>query len=639
MLYGAAWLVAIAEFAKDLAWLLYIFVSIRASDQYKEIISSVKRAIVAIALILSIRFFISLDLINTDIWTSSDNFILGAMILVRWVCAFSGILFTHYLYRLTESRTASGFRLVLVALGLVWAYSLNMFSLIILGFDQAAFLSDFRGVFILALFPAFLLAARRRQYWRFSLSRQATSQSLLLVALGSYFVLLTTATRVLSLTSYSKAELFKPMIAFGLAFIILVFWLVPSLRERLKSFVIKNLYEHRYDYRTEWLRFSATISDDASFGLTAEERMIRAVVDITQSRGGALLVAERGERLHAASLWQWPTPESFNRSLPASSSWLKNLADEGSALTLDELRKEGGDTRPGSIVPDWILADLHAWAIVPLVKSGDLVGIILLGRPALDRELDWEDLDLLRVIGRQVAVHLTDAYGQRELEEARRYEEFNKRFAFIIHDLKNVVSQLSLVSANAEEHISNPKFQTAMVRTLENATGKMTTLLSRLSNGRAQAEPILVDVQLSEVVRKLAREIQPSDSICVSIEQECGIRADEELLCEALGHLLRNAIEASPSSARVDLSLTRTNDMAVIAIADHGSGMSAEFIHTQLFKPFSSTKQNGFGIGAAEARDLIRSMDGDLEVLSVEGQGTRVLATFPLASQSHSRSI
>jgi signal transduction histidine kinase len=138
---------------------------------------------------------------------------------------------------------------------------------------------------------------------------------------------------------------------------------------------------------------------------------------------------------------------------------------------------------------------------------------------------------------------------------------------------------------------------------------------------------------------KLAREIQPSGSICVSIEQECSIQGDEELLSEALGHLLRNAIEASPPAAQVVLSLTSSNDMAIIAVEDHGPGMSAEFIHKQLFKPFSSTKKNGFGIGAAEARDLIRSMDGDLEVLSVVGEGTRILATFPIVSQPYSCSI
>lgn len=639
MLYDSARLVAIAEVVRDLSWLLYIFSTIHASDQYDEIIGTVRRFIVVISALVIIRLVLSLDLSAGGGEEGSGKYVVIAMLATRWFYALFGILFAQYLFRITASRSGSGFRLIIVALGIIWAFNLNLFSLWLLGFSKAYILSDLRGVLNLLLLPAFVLAARRRQNWKLALSRQATTQSVLFIALGSYFVFLAAATRALSIAGQYATDISRPIFYIILISIVTSLVFLPKLRENLKFMLIKNLYEHRYDYRIEWLRFSTTISDDTSSGLSAEERMIRAVVDITESRGGALLVAEGGGRLRVAGLWQWPASASLNHSLPANPSWLKQLGDEGNTLPLDELRKEAEKAESTTLAPDWILAEPQVWAIVPLVKSGDLIGIILLGRPALDRDLDWEDLDLLKVIGRQVAVHLTDAYGQRELEEARRYEEFNKRFAFIIHDLKNVVSQLSLVSVNAEEHIANPKFQAAMVRTLENATSKMTKLLSRLSTNGSYAGPKLADVQLEDLLFKLAREVQPSGSIRVSIERACSIRADEELLSEALSHLLRNGIEASPPAAEVFLSLSVYDDMAVIVVEDHGCGMTPEFIHTQLFKPFSSTKKDGFGIGAAEARDLIRSMDGELEVMSVVGEGTRFLATFPLAPRADSGSI
>ena len=634
MLYDSARFVAVAEAVRDLAWLLYIFSTIHASDQYNQIIGAVRRFIVVIAGLVVIRLLLSIDLSAGGNGGDSGNYLFVTMLATRWFYALFGVLFAQYLFRITSSGSGSGFRLIIFSLGIIWAFNLNLFSLWLLGFSQAYILYNLRGVLNLLLLPAFILAARRRQNWKLAFSRQATTQSVLFIGLGSYFVFLAAATRALNIEGQDTTNMGRPVFLIIFVPIIISLFFLPKLWPKIKSVIIKNLYAHRYDYRVEWLRFSATISDDASFGLSAEERMIRAVVDITESRGGTLLIAEGSGRLRVAGLWQWPASASLNYSLPANPSWLKQLAEEGNALPLDELRRDARNAEPGGLAPNWILAEPQVWAIVPLVKSGDLIGIILLGRPALDRDLDWEDLDLLKVIGRQVAVHLTDAYGQRELEEARRYEEFNKRFAFIIHDLKNVVSQLSLVSVNAEEHIANPKFQAAMVRTLENATGKMTKLLSRLSTNGGYAGPKLADVQLEELLLKLAREVQPSGSIRVSIERSCSIRADEELLSEALAHLLRNAIEASPPSAEVFLSLSICEDLAVIVVEDHGCGMTPEFIHTQLFKPFSSTKKNGFGIGAAEARDLIRSMDGELEVLSVVGEGTRFLATFPLASQA-----
>jgi signal transduction histidine kinase len=70
---------------------------------------------------------------------------------------------------------------------------------------------------------------------------------------------------------------------------------------------------------------------------------------------------------------------------------------------------------------------------------------------------------------------------------------------------------------------------------------------------------------------------------------------------------------------------------AVVEVIDSGPGMSTEFIRTRLFKPFNSSKPGGFGIGAFEARELVRAMGGRLDVDSREGLGTRFRVRLPLA--------
>jgi signal transduction histidine kinase len=94
--------------------------------------------------------------------------------------------------------------------------------------------------------------------------------------------------------------------------------------------------------------------------------------------------------------------------------------------------------------------------------------------------------------------------------------------------------------------------------------------------------------------------------------------ADPARLETLLGHLLQNAIEASPPAAPVTLAV----DGATIEVIDGGCGMSAAFIRHELFKPFVSTKPGGFGIGAYEARALAHAMGGSLSVSSREGAGT-----------------
>ncbi len=103
---------------------------------------------------------------------------------------------------------------------------------------------------------------------------------------------------------------------------------------------------------------------------------------------------------------------------------------------------------------------------MPLIHGERLFGLILLASPEYRRVLDWEDFDLLRTAGRQAASSLAEAHGQEALSNAQRFEEFNRRFAFILHDIKNLVSQLSLLSRNAERHADNPEFRADMVATL-----------------------------------------------------------------------------------------------------------------------------------------------------------------------------
>jgi signal transduction histidine kinase len=351
---------------------------------------------------------------------------------------------------------------------------------------------------------------------------------------------------------------------------------------------------------------------------------------------------------------------------------------------------------------------------VPLIHNDRLFGLILLAAPDYRRPLDWEDFDLLRTAGRQAASSLAEAHGQEALSNAQRFEDFNRRFAFILHDIKNLVSQLSLVARNAERHADNPEFRADMVATLKSSVGKMNDLLLRTAGRQAAstlAEAngqqallnaqrfedfnrrfafILHDIknlvsQLSLVARNAERhadnpefradmvatlkssvgkmndllqriapkgearnvrlapvELRPLLGAAIAAHRhrhdvqlsgDAGdwVVADGGALEQAVGHLLHNAIDASPAHAPVVVRVDRDHDQVAIAIIDQGSGMDMDFVRNRLFEPFASTKDGGFGVGAFEARSLIAAMHGRLAVESRPGHGSRFLITLPLA--------
>jgi putative PEP-CTERM system histidine kinase len=282
-------------------------------------------------------------------------------------------------------------------------------------------------------------------------------------------------------------------------------------------------------------------------------------------------------------------------------------------------------------LPSCILDDVQAWAVIPLIHHERLVGVVVLAAPEYRRPLDWEDFDLLRTAGSQAASSLAEAHGQEALSNAQRFEEFNRRFAFIVHDVKNLVSQLSLLSRNAERHADNPEFRADMVATLKSSVGKMNDLLARLSprSGarvqRVEAQPLRPLLTDAIAAKRGEHEVR--------LLGDAGLWAevDGAALEQAVGHLLQNAVEACSPTAPITVRVTENGRSVIVSISDKGVGMDSDFLRNRLFQPFSSSKPGGFGIGAFEARSLITAMGGRLAVDSTPGKGTTFTITLPAA--------
>jgi putative PEP-CTERM system histidine kinase len=257
-----------------------------------------------------------------------------------------------------------------------------------------------------------------------------------------------------------------------------------------------------------------------------------------------------------------------------------------------------------------------------------LVGLVILAAPDFQRQLDWEDFDLLRTAGTQAASSLAEALGQEALSQAQRFEEFNRRFAFILHDIKNLVSQLSLLARNSERHADNPEFRADMVATLKSSVGKMNDLLARLAPHAAARQPELAPQPLDPI---LAKAIGGRPGVAVTGPRGLWGATDAGLLGQAVAHLVQNAVEASPSGSPVQVRLATNGAFVTIAIEDSGCGMEPDFIANRLFQPFASTKPAGFGIGAFEARASIIAMGGRLSVDSSPGRGSRLTIFIPAA--------
>jgi putative PEP-CTERM system histidine kinase len=288
---------------------------------------------------------------------------------------------------------------------------------------------------------------------------------------------------------------------------------------------------------------------------------------------------------------------------------------------------------PEVALPDWLLAFPRAWLVVPLLLQGRLVAFVVLQEARSAVKLNWEVLDLLKVAGTQAASYLAQQEADNALMLARQFDSFNRLSTFVVHDLKNLVAQLSLMTANAEKHADNPEFQRDMMETVNLSVQKMKLMLQKLSRTASpeRAQPQDLGQLLAQAVAlKAAFEPKPQLQVAAA-----GVRvlAEAERLERVLGHLIQNAIEATPRDGQVTVRLAQAGDMVQVEVADTGAGMSEEFIRERLFKPFDSTKSAGMGNGACESREYIHQLGGTLQVRSAPEQGTTFTVSLPLYRQ------
>lgn len=621
--------VILAATARNLALITVIF-RLFSADGRDESLKPIRPVIIAVALVQMFQPVLLFIAAQTRDFVQIQTLVVEVGNMLNILVAIGALVLLHNLYAGAAAASRQIIRWSGLALAAIFAYDLNLYTIAYLGGEQPALLAAVRGVWTGLMAVLLALGANSSSAGlQFRPSRAVTFQTLSLLVIFAYLAVMVLVTRGLAVLGGDIARA-SQAVFLVLAVVAAIAWL-PSQRIRgwLRVMAAKHLFQHRYDYREEWLRFTRTVSRGSTNNASFHERSIKAIADITDSPAGLLLAPNEEAQLELTARWNWPTIEVPARAGDFTLSSL--LEQHNHILDLDEVR--AGIDHIGELkhVPQWLVEADDAWALVPLIHFDRLVGAIVLARPRLERRLDWEDFDLLRVVGQQLASYLAEQAGHQALMDASRFDEFNRRMAFVMHDIKNLASQLSLLSANAQKHADNPAFRADMLVTLRNSSDKLEALLKRLGRYGAGQTHSMRRVDLADVVAAVEERFARMRPVTVARQESVEVLADQESLEQALIHLVQNAIDASAEGDPVFLNITSDGLSAEIEVIDAGCGMSPEFVRSGLFKPFVSSKQGGFGIGAFESRELIKAMGGRLGVESREGVGTRFSITLPIA--------
>jgi len=543
-----------------------------------------------------------------------------------------GLVLLEQLFRNTSADSRWNIKPIGIGLAAVFGFDLYFHSIALL-FNQVD-IDTFavRGIANALVLPLVILTIyrTRARKLRVAVSQSAAFQTTSLAFAGTYLLIASAAGYYVRYLGGSWGGALQVAVLFAALLLLMVFMFSGTTRARLKVLVGKHFFRYRYDYREEWLKFTRTLSSGENAQQVGQQ-VIRGLADMVESPAGTLWLRDaEGSGYSQIARWNMPSCEIKES---ADGSLLTFLAASGWVVDLEEYRHRPGRYQ-NLTLPDWLIDTANAWLVVPLSLSSGIVGFVVLATSRAPLDINWEVNDLLRTAGRQAATFLAQIQATEALLDARKFEAFNKMSAFVVHDLKNIVTQLSLMVKNAERHADNPEFQRDMLETVSHSVERMKQLMLQLREGKNPGDGS-VGVDLEAVAHRIAKAKAPQlPHVEVQVRAAVVARGQSERVERVIGHLVQNALDATPPAGRIWIEIGREGSMATLQVGDTGHGMSAEFVRERLFKPFNTTKQAGMGIGAYESRQYIQELGGDIRVESNENAGTRFFVKLPLIEVS-----
>ncbi|WP_440997086.1 XrtA/PEP-CTERM system histidine kinase PrsK [Arhodomonas sp. SL1] len=616
------WAIFAAEWVRLLAWLVFLAAVLCVGDFASRIVP--RNAAVWTATVAAVSGAVGTGLLGMGMAPT-----LGYAALL--VATLIPLVLTEQLYRRTLGDHRWALKHLCLGVGIVFVLDAYIYAEALLLGGLSGPLWEVRGVVNALAVPLVAVSTARNPRWTvdLGLSRRLVTDSLTVAAAGMFLLLMAGVAYYLRYVGGTWSSLLQLTFLFAAAIAVTVAFFSGSVRAGMRVLVAKHFFAYRYDYRDEWLRLVATLAR-VDGELAVRARAIRALADVVESPAGALFTATEAGNFTLGATW--------NRTLTSTHTEREDaplprfLFERDWIIDITECR-DHPERYEGLILPQWLTAFPDAWLVVPLRRAEQLQGFVVLARPRVPQRLGWEERDLLKTAGRQVALYVALLDANDVLIANRQFDAFNRLSAYLVHDLKNVSGQLALITHNAMRLQTNPEFVADAFRTVGSAAARVDRVLQQLRRVQV-ADEDSGECDLVGVLREVSAEAgarEPAPRLTVDWTGDgVLVTAPCERLRAVLAHLVRNAQEAAGTDGCVELALSAVDGGARVTVRDDGPGMDDTFLREQLFRPFATTKGNaGMGVGVYEARQLIERIGGTLDVQSRLGEGTCFTAWIP----------
>jgi putative PEP-CTERM system histidine kinase len=414
-----------------------------------------------------------------------------------------------------------------------------------------------------------------------------------------------------------------------------VILLSDKFRRRLKRFIGIHLKRSKYDYRREWADFT-----QATSSLMEIRDLCTAIVKKISKTFEALSVTlwlvdekDEGLALGASTALTDVQAKSIESLKSEGKELIRTMREKQTAVDLAE-SKEDGIASLEAINPDF-LKEARIRYCAPLTASGRLIGLLTVDERVAKEPFALADFDLLKTIADQTASMVLNLQLAEHLREAKEAEAFQTISAFMMHDLKNLASSLSMTIQNLPVHFENPDFRKDAIKVMEQGVTRINRMCNQLSTLGKKIGLNLVETDLNQLVQNSAHCLNGSSKVklVTDLQPIPRLKVDAEQIQKVMTNLILNANEAVGSSGEICVATGQKDGWAIFSVTDNGCGISKEFVERSLFRPFKTTKKNGIGIGLYQSKMIVEAHQGRIEVESEQGRGSVFRVMLPLKTE------
>ena len=464
------------------------------------------------------------------------------------------------------------------------------------------------------------------------LSHSLLYNSLTILLVGIYLLVVGVFAKLIAYFNGGQSIHFRMFFIF-LAFLGLsILLLSDRIRVKIKRFVSLHFRRSQYDYRKEWEFFTKRITPltEVNDLCTTVAKMVAETFEVLSVT--VWLVDETEKRLApfgstALSRGNVEDLKSFSR---VAEDFIRAMREQEMPVNLDDVKVEWA-MKLRQLAPDYFKKAQILWAF-PLNAGGGLLGLMTLSDRISRVPFSTEDLDLLKTISCQLAGSLYNLKLSDQVRQAREMEAFQTVSAFMMHDLKNLASRLSLTVENFPTHFDNPEFRKDALNVISQSVTKINNMCSHLSILSQKIELNRAETDLNKLVSSTLSGLNG----CLKVSSIQNLQPLPKLFIDSgqiqkvLTNLILNANEAMIQGGEIQIETEQRDGWVVLMIKDNGCGMSEEFMEHSLFRPFKTTKKQGMGIGLFQSKKIIEVHGGKIEVESKEGKGTTFRVFLPM---------